>query len=446
MVPHSILVPTHADDEAVVMNGPPDFVVLRGALSRRDTWAMLTAVRRLLILSLACAPWVAGAQQQSEAPPQGVTLNMNTPLQEREPPAGPTGSVTGTVIGQDTSQPARFAEVMLQRVTPTSTDASGRTGGVFAGFGGGSQARTEVDGTFEITGVAPGDYYVTASAPGYIPEREILQTAVAAGADPADLLARIPVVHVTADSVSSINVTLQRGGVLSGRVNWEDGSPATGVTVMATLTPQPPALPNSLQVIRSPGPGATTAITDDRGNFRIAGMAAGDYLLEAVLQSRGGFGGFGRGQVVSTIRVYAPGTFHKASAKPITLHNGEERDDVRLVIDLRGLHTVSGHATSASSTQTVASGRVVLSDPTDTSLQLMGSIQPDGSFSVRYVPPGSYTLQIGGASTQANGGFGGRGRGGGSSSGGTSFQSFTMPVTVSDSDLTGVAAPLTPAQ
>ena len=397
----------------------------------------------------AAALLFCGVARAQDAPPQNAAPQGNVVggvFAAPQQVSGPTGSVTGTVIAQDTSQPARFAEVMLQRVASPSTDTGARAGGGFGGgFGGGAQARTEVDGTFEMSGVAPGDYYVTASAPGYIPEREILQTAVAAGADPADLLARIPVVHVTADSVSSINVTLQRGGVLAGRVAWEDGSPATGITVLATLTPQPPALPNSLQMIRSPGPGATTASTDDRGNFRIAGMAAGDYLLEAVLQSRGGFGGFGRGQVVSTIRVYAPGTFHKASAKPITLHNGEERDDVRLVIDLRGLHTVSGHATSASSTQTVASGRVVLSDPTDTSLQLMGSIQPDGSFSVRYVPPGSYTLQIGGASTQANSGFGGRGRGG-SSSGGTSFQSFTMPITVSDSDLTGVATPLTPAQ
>jgi hypothetical protein len=310
-----------------------------------------------------------------------------------------------------------------------------------------------VDGTFTMSGVAPGDYYVTAGAQGYIPERALLEAAVAAGADPADLLARIPVVHVTADSTSSINVTMQRGGVLAGRVFWEDGSAAAGVSVSVTPSVPLPALPASLQMIRSPIFSSTTAVTDDRGAFRIAGIAAGEYLLQATIESRGGFGGFGgfgRGQqIVSTIRIYAPGTFHKASAKPITVRNGEERDDVRLVIDLRGLHTVSGQATSASSTQTVASGRVTLRDPTDPSLQLMGSIEPDGSFRVRYVPPGSYTLQIGGASTQASRVFGGLGRGGGrpgdggtSGSGGTAFQPFTMPVTVTDSDLTGVAAPL----
>jgi hypothetical protein len=336
---------------------------------------------------------------------------------------------------------------LLVSAAPASGQGAGRGGG---GFFGGAQARTEVDGSFEMTDVAPGDYYVTAGAPGYISERELLQIAVAAGADPADLLARVPMVHVMADSTSSINLTIQRGGVLAGRVFWEDGSPATGVMVDALPNPPPAALPASLQAIRSPNVvGVTSAsMTDDRGSFRIPGLVAGDYLLVAQLQTRGGFGGFGRGQqLVSTIRVYAPGTFRKASAKPITVRNAEERDDVRLVIDLRGLHTVSGVATSASSTQTVASGRVTLADPTDTSLQLMGSIEPDGSFHVRYVPPGSYTLQIGGASTQVNSGFGrGRGGGGGSGSGGTTFQPFTMPVTVTDSDLTGVAAPLTALQ
>jgi hypothetical protein len=351
---------------------------------------------------------------------------------------------------QDTQRPARFADVMLQGVAATaSDDPQGfreNFGGGFFG-GGGTQTRTDVDGTFSLSGVAPGDYYVTAGGSGYVSERSLLQAAVAAGADPATLLARIPVVHVVADANSSINVTMQRGGALSGRVVWEDGSPAAGIPVSAVLNVAAATLPSSLQMIRSPGANSSSAFTDDRGVFRIAGMAAGDYLLEAILQTRGQFGGGPRQQqALSTVRVYSPGTFHKAAAKPITVHTGEERDDVRMTIDLRGLHSVAGHASSSGAGQNVASGRVTLTDPTDSALQLMGSIQADGTFTVRYVPPGSYTLQITGASTQANSGFGGRGRGGGTPSGGTSFQPLSMAITVTDGDLTGVAAMLTPVQ
>jgi hypothetical protein len=369
-------------------------------------------------------------------------LCAQQPSPSATPVAAPTGSVTGTVYVQDTQQPARFVQVMLQSVASASTQERG-----FSGFSGATETRTEVDGTFTMNGVAPGDYYVTAGAPGYIGERALLQAAVANGADPAALLSRIPTVHVVADSPSTVNVTLQRGGALSGRVVWEDGSPAIGISVTAVLNGPPIVLPSTLTQIRSPGNSTNFATTDDRGAFRIAGLAAGDYLLEAVIQSRGQFGGPGRPQqAISTIRIYAPGTFHKASAKPITVRTGDERNDLHLVIDLRGLHTVSGHATSSNASLNVASGRVFLADPTDSSLQLMGSIEPDGSFSVRYVPPGSYTLQINGANTQANGGYvGGRNRGS-SQSNGTSFQPLSMALTVTDTDLSGVVAALTPVQ
>ena len=378
------------------------------------------------------AAWAQGSAPPAPAPPQLAVQ-----------PSGPAGSVSGTVFVQDTQRPARFADVTLQAVAPVSDQNEGRVG---PGFGGGLQARTDVDGVFLINGVAPGDYYVLAAAPGSIREESLLRAAVAAGVDPADLLARIPMVHVVADSTSSVNVSLQRGGTLSGRLTWEDGSPAAGIPVVAQSTAPTVRLPDSLRAIRSPGNNFNSTSTDDRGVFRITGLVSGDYVLMAMLQSRSQYGEFGRSQqTITTLDVYAPGVFHKASAKPVTVRVGEERDDASMTIDLRGLHTVSGHATSASGGATVASGRISLIDPTDPNLQLYGSIQADGSFSVHYVPPGSYTLQIAGASTQAGGGFGGR-SGRGSTSGGTSFRPFSAAVTVTDGDLTGVAVTLTPVQ
>ena len=394
---------------------------------------LVVQLQKFVMLYVAMLLGLGVATAQVSAPPVPTVLPQTVE---------PTGSVTGTVYVQDTQQPARFVQVMLQSVASASSQGNGRG---FSGFSAANETRTEVDGTFTLSGVAPGDYYVTAGGPGYIAERALLQAAVANGADAAALLARLPTVHVVADSPSTVNVTVQRGGALSGHVVWEDGSPAIGIMVTAALSGPPIVLPSTLTQIRSPGNSGNSSITDDRGVFRIAGMATGDYLLEAVIQTRGQFAGLGRPpQAVSTIRVYAPGTFHKASAKPITVRTGDERNDVHLVIDLRGLHTVSGHATSTSAGLNVASGRVFLADPTDPSLQLTGSIEPDGSFMVRYVPPGSYTLQVTGANTQANGGYG-RGRGG-SQSTGTSFQQLSMAVTVTDTDLSGVVAAMTPVQ
>jgi hypothetical protein len=169
-------------------------------------------------------------------------------------------------------------------------------------------------------------------------------------------------------------------------------------------------------------------------------LAPGEYLLRTTIQQPMQQGGNGRGfNVSSPIRVYSPGVFRRADAKTVVVKAGEERGDVRMVIDLRALRTVSGHVGSSGSGQTVASGRVTLSDPNDKDLQLFGSIAPNGDFAVRYVPAGSYTLSVVGASTQS----GGR-RGRGEQSGGVSFQPFSQAVVVSDTDVSGVGITLTP--
>jgi len=369
------------------------------------------------------AGWVARAQQ----PPQ-----VQAPQLQR---SGPTGEVSGTVIAADTQQPARFVQVTL-----ISTSAGADNGDEFRGFGGMSSARTEVDGTFVATGVAAGDYYVTAWAPGYVPEKSILQVGVNAGSDPAALLAQIPVVHVSAGGSANVAVTMQRGGTISGRIVWEDGSPAAGLTVQAVSTDANVALPAALNAIQSPG-AQTSVATDDRGGFRVSGLPSGNYVVMTVIQNRG-FGGFQRGAMPTTIRVYGSGYFHKADAKPMNVRAGDERSDVRMVIDLHSLRTVTGHAMASSPGLSVASGRVSLTDPSDPTLQMQGTIDASGQFVVKYVPPGTYTLQVSGASTTASSQFG-RGR---SSTPGVSFQPYSQAVTVGDTDLSGVAVTLTASQ
>lgn len=387
-------------------------------------------LQRAIGMILVAGGVMAVAQQppQVQAPPQ---------FQQR----GPTGQVAGTVIAGDTQQPARFVQVTL---ISTSAGTNNNDDG-FRGFGGMANARTEVDGTFLATDVAPGDYYVMASAPGYMTERSILQAGVNAGADPGALLAQIPVVHVIANATSSVTVGMQRGGTISGRVQWEDGSPAAGLTVQAVSSDTNVAMPTALQALQTPGGGQPGALTDDRGAFRISGLPSGNYVVMTVIQNRGN-GGFQRGGQISPIRVYGSGLFHKADAKPISVRAGDERSDVRMVIDLHGLHTVTGHASTTASGLSVASGRVSLSDPTDPSLQLLGSIDANGQFTVKYVPPGNYTMVIAGASTSAANQPGMRGQRGSSSTLSTSFQQFTQPVTVGDSDLSGVAVNLTASQ
>jgi len=349
-----------------------------------------------------------------------------------------TASVTGTVIYGDTQRPARFVQVDLQAVPSAAATTGGR------GFGGGGGIwRTGLDGTFTIPNVVPGDYWVLATAPGYVSERTLLQTQVNAGVTTADLMAQMPTVHVSASGSGSIVVTLQRGAVIAGKLQWEDGSPATGVDVTADSAVVNVAMPapfNSLRVSSQ-----TRATTDDRGAFRITGLPSGDYVVQAQLRPTVQFGSGGRG-VVNVVRIYVPGVFRKADAKPVTVKAGDERDDLRMVVNLSALHTVSGHVNSATAGMSVQSGRASLVDTTDATVQLSGVVSAAGDFSIAYVPAGTYTLSVQG-STQAaaTGGFRGRGGNGAAAAGSATFLPASQTLTVGDTDVTGLGINLTSA-
>lgn len=360
-----------------------------------------------------------------------------TPNVSRAP--APTGSVSGTVMCSDTQRPARFVQVMLVPVPTGSYEDRGRGG--FGGFGGGTSARTGIDGTFTMPQVPVGDYFVMASAVGYVSERALAQAVANAGGDPTAVMAKVPVVHVSSQSASAVTVTLERGGAIAGKVQWEDGSAASGVMVSVVPVAKQVALPAELSSLRSFG--GTTATTDDRGAFRLTGLAGGDYYVQTTIEQRGQFGGMGRGYPV-TVRVYAPNAFRKTEAKPITVTQGDDRTDVAMVLDFNALHTVSGHVTSSSPGQTVASGSVTLTDATDSTLSMNTQIAADGSFSVPYVPAGTYTLSVPNAGTTVQTYTRG-GRGGSGSSSSSVFQPLSMALTVSDTDVSGLSVALAPA-
>lgn len=301
-------------------------------------------------------------------------------------PAGPTGTVTGRVMLGDTQRPARFVQVMLEKVPVEGASTDGRDGFMGGFGGGGGMVKTGADGTFTATRIAPGDYYVLAGAPGYMSARAEAQAMTNAGAQPADVLARVPVVHVAGDSSSSVTVTLNRGGTISGRVQWEDGSPATGVIMTAVSVAKAVALPAALQALRGVGGGGggLTSVTDDRGAFRVLGLASGDYYVQATIDTRSMMGGGGpqmRGG--SQILIYSPGVYRKADSKPVTVRVGDERDDIRMVLDLSALHTVSGHVSSPNPGQTIASGTVQIVDTTDSTVTASGQIGGMGTLRFR---------------------------------------------------------------
>lgn len=352
------------------------------------------------------------------------------------PPAPqPAGyPVVGRVTCADTQRPARFAQVML---LPVSTAAGDNDRGRMV------SGRTDLDGRFSIGNVPPGDYYATAEMAGYINEAGPVRLAQGQGGDAVNALSSVPRVQVTTGG-GSVQLSLQRGGVLSGAVQWDDGSPAAGVQVTAQAPAAQGGLQDGQALQRTFFPAfGNTGQTDDRGRFRLSGLAPGSYVLRASVQSPmpaasgGEQGRFGR---LVSLNVYAPNKLRKTDAAVIPLAAGEERSDVNVVLGLSGMHVISGQV-SSSSVQ-VRSGSVQVVDQTDSTLSRRGSIASDGTFTVPYVPPGTYTLRVS-ASTQAVGA--GRGGASGTSDAAVRFQPLQESVTVTDGDLTGLNLTVTPS-
>ncbi len=408
------------------------------------------------VLSMFTPAWDVSAAQVSAG-------QVGTGVTDQQPAAQANGyPVTGRVLCGDTQRPARFAQVTL---IPAQEEADGMDG-----RGRRVSTRTDLDGNFSATNVPPGDYYVTGMLTGYISETSQVQAALSAvqgaaqngtqgsapGTDPGAALAGVPLVRVGPGGASAA-LTLQRGGVIAGTVQWDDGSPAGGIQVIAQPAPVASATgSNATQSQRqdfggsgnSGGFGASLAgtftggFTDDRGHFRLTGIPPGSYVVRANVQAPAPTGGDNRGYMQTlNIAVYAPGKMRRGDAAVVTLAGAEERVDVAITMGLAGMHNVSGVVGSTAAA--VHSGTVLLTDQTDNSLRRLGTIGTDGSFLIPYVPPGNYTLSVG-ASSQVSGN-GGRGYVPASGNSITRFQPLQESITVTDGDLTGLALTATPA-
>jgi hypothetical protein len=151
-----------------------------------------------------------------------------------------TGVIRGRVIAADTRKPLRRARVRIMPGDQTRFDQP-------------LTANTNSRGEFEVTGIAPGSYFVSGSRAGYLTidygQRRAHERGIA--------------VEVRGGEVKDrIVLTLPRGGVLTGRITDEVGEAYPGVRVDALAS-------RFLRGRRVPFP-AGVATTDDLGNFRIS--------------------------------------------------------------------------------------------------------------------------------------------------------------------------------
>jgi len=347
-------------------------------------------------------------------------------------------TVTGHVLCADTNSPARFAKILLKSAKPDHTgedfmnnlinnmqksvEKSGdakplppdRKAAMATAARGMNQVTdmlgattVGLDGSFSFAGVKPGTYYVHAIFPGYVDPVNQFSDEDFASTDPAirARIALLPTVTVNGTDSAHADVRLERGAAVSGRISYDDGTPASGwsIAVVKPKSAEDPseAVAAAMAPALAMGGMATVFKTDDLGHYRISGLNAGEVVLRATLTatpvginanniSDGGSG--------ISLAVYSGDTFDRASAKPIKLTAGDEISGTDIVIPAKSLHSISGHVVSKNDGHALNMGSVGLTDKNNPALHLSAAIRDDGSFHFEYLPSGiTYTVTIGDA-------------------------------------------------
>jgi hypothetical protein len=381
-----------------------------------------THLRLTLLCTLPMLAFGAAIAQTATPPP---TPRIQLAPQPATPQIG--GTVTGHVYCGDTQRPARFADVELLQ---ESTNASGGPS-----YQDRDRGRTALDGSFNITGVSPGDYYVAATMSGYISQQAVARMT-------QQPIARVPTAHIDAGRTADVVVTMDRGAVVSGRVTYDDGSAVPGVSVRLRPLTTATSGANTGGGNQYGGFAGLFAFgsdmgfneTDDRGIYRLTGIAPGKYSLVVTVQTEttGQGRAFGRGGFRGAqpmLNVYAPGTMRKADAQIVEIKGGETADGVDIRVALNGLHTVQGSVESKADGHMLNAGFVSLTDATDSGTTRSTVIDPDGTFRMEYLPPGTYNVTVTGMDRPPDAGRGNRGPT-------IRYQAATQTITVADSDLT----------
>lgn len=270
------------------------------------------------------------------------------------PPSKGTATIRGKVIDKESGAPMRRAVVALRPMT-----------------GAVQQNYTNDDGVFEFRQIAAGRYELRAS-PG-----EYRVTHIEMGLSPALAPPGSPSLQITdGEERTDIVIALPRAHAISGRVIDEDGQPLANVEI--ALSPE-----------RFFG-GGRPRTTDDRGSFRIYGLASGKYRVCA--DSR-------RGPTFDAPlvrRVQYVRTCYPSAADP------SEADDVTVAeLDVTGLEIrMVRRPTFLISGQVLAANGAVLENAQINVTRIEGNrrsgtgtrLAADGSFRISNVTPGAYEV------------------------------------------------------
>jgi Carboxypeptidase regulatory-like domain len=250
--------------------------------------------------------------------------------------------------------------------------------------GGNYTAVSATDGTFHIEGVAPGRYHLFAEHIGYV------ESTSRGGRSEGRILTVI-----SSQQLKDIQIRFAAAATVTGRVTDEDGDPLQNAEIAV--------LRLTFASGRSRLQQAGAERTNDLGEYRVPNLPAGNYYIsvspppdfKSLIDSESSASSDKKNSTRNSEKpstsyqtTYYPGTSDRSQAEPIQLHPGDEfpanfslTPSPTLVI--RGSVANLPSGTSAT----------IILQSSDFNVVFNGAeVHKDGSFVIRDVAPGAYTI------------------------------------------------------
>jgi hypothetical protein len=214
----------------------------------------------------------------------------------------------------------------------------------------------------------------------------------------------VPAIEISAGQVvDNLELSLNRGGVITGQVLDASGEPVIGASVIA-LRPaprpsgfSPGGAPAETRALPRFLPVAANASTNDLGEFRIFGLAAADYIIGAMIRPVMGPDNAAPASPTTMAPTYFPAMTDPAEAQPVRVESGQTVGGIVVrLVTVPAFH-VSGVVVDQSDIP-IADVLVRLSaDPRSADTALAGTMgfgQSDarGRFTINGMTAGSYIV------------------------------------------------------
>jgi protocatechuate 3,4-dioxygenase beta subunit len=333
----------------------------------------------LLTIALTVGAPAVSAQQQIfiETQSVGEPLMMPPGLGGPRQMKTGTGRILGRVLASDSGSPIRRAQVRL-----TAPEVGVKT------------ALTDAEGRFEFRELPAGRFSLNASKSGYV-NVQYGQTRPFEQGRPIELADK--------QVLDKADISMPRGGVITGRLTDEFGDPVPDAMVSAMRQ-------TWMNGRRRLTPTGRTSQTNDLGQYRMYGLPPGEYYISATLRNTdimmldaamlgGGSNASGSTPSSGYAPTYFPGTTTAASAQRVTVAIAQEAQNTDFALAPVRLARLSG--TVMTSDGKPLEGAMVSATPSGRGEVGIGIINAggarttkDGNFTINSVAPGDYNLTV----------------------------------------------------